>query len=53
MEVIYHIETGEELGTPGPIIEVVGEPEDGWYEWRISRQGHIERQTSERATAHR
>ena len=47
-EVYHRIETGQVLGTPDPIIEVYGDGPNGWYEWRIMREGKIEHDTLER-----
>ncbi len=44
-KILYRIETGLKLGTQDPVIEVYGLPEDGWYEWRIMRDGQIEHDT--------
>lgn len=48
MKTIYTIPAPDSLGA---MIEVYGEPENAWYEWRILDGGHIVQDTGKEGHA--
>lgn len=43
MEILYRIPAPYSMGDT--MIEVYGDPANGWYEWRVVADGHVQQDT--------